>query len=39
MVKEIGIRHAMIIFFFVMAMSIATGGLLNLFLNLLGLSF
>ncbi len=39
MVKEIGIRYAMIIFFFVMAMSIATGGLLNLFLGILGVAF
>lgn len=38
MVKEIGIRYAMIIFFFVMAMSVATGGLLNLVLGLLRLT-
>jgi len=39
MVKEIGMRYAMIIFFFVMTMSIASGGLLNLTLGLLGIRF
>ncbi len=39
MIKEIGIKYATIIFFFVMTMSIASGGLLNLLLKLFGVRF